>query len=84
MRRGTQCCTQCNFDGQLRKKDSTPGPAEFFDLVNDEVARRLAEEPFHLPELDAVLAEEEGADGATASTAGKRIRSKRPQPEPFD
>ena len=37
-----------------------------------------------LPELDAVLAEEEGADGTTASTAGKRIRSKRPKPEPLD
>ena len=69
---------------RARKKDSTPGPVELFDLVNNGVARYLAEEPFRLPELDAVFAEEEGADGATASTAGKRIRSKRPQPEPFD
>ena len=53
-----------------RKIDSTPGPAELFEVVNEVVARHLAEEPLRLPELEAVLAEEGGADGATASTAG--------------
>ena len=47
-----------------------PGPAALFEVVNDVVARHLAEEPLQLPELDAVLAEEGGADGATASTVG--------------
>ncbi len=57
---------------RARKIDATPGPAELFCVVNDAVARHLAEEPFRLPELDAVLAEEEGTDGAAASAAGKR------------
>ena len=69
---------------RARNINSTPGPSELFEVVNDVVARHLAEEPFRLPELDAVFAEEEGADGATASTAGRRIGSKRPPPEPLD
>ena len=43
--------------GRARKKNSTPGPAELFRIVNIETAKHLAEQPFHLPDFDAVMAE---------------------------
>ena len=42
---------------RARKINAVPGPAELFRPVNAEVARHLAEEPFHLPDLAAVIAE---------------------------
>ena len=42
---------------RARKVNATPGPAELFRIVNTEVAKHLAEEPFHLPDLAAVIAE---------------------------
>ena len=44
-----------------RRIDSTPGPAELFRIVNTETARHLAEQPFPLPDLAAVLAESQEA-----------------------
>ena len=40
-----------------RKMNATPGPAELFRIVNGETAKHLAEQPLHLPDLAAVLAE---------------------------
>ena len=40
-----------------RAINSTPGPAELYHIVNTETARHLAEQPFHLPDLAAVVAE---------------------------
>ena len=40
-----------------RKIDSTPGPAEFFRVVNYTVAEHLAKVPVSLPDLPEVLAE---------------------------
>ena len=39
------------------KKDACPGPHELFRIVNNETARHLAEVPFPLPDIAAVLAE---------------------------
>ena len=49
---------------RARKIDSTPGPVELYHVVNDVVAQNLADALFCLPDLEAVLAEEVGADGA--------------------
>ena len=46
---------------RARKINSTPGTAELFRIVNTEVAMHLAEKPFPLPDLPAVLAESQGA-----------------------
>ena len=40
-----------------RKINAMPGPAELFIVVNTETAKHLADHPFRLPDLDAVLAE---------------------------
>ncbi len=42
---------------RAREIKATPGPAELYHIVNCETARRLAEQPFHLPDLAAVIAE---------------------------
>ena len=42
---------------RARKKDACPGPPELFRIVNNETARHLAEVPFPLPDIAAVLAE---------------------------
>ena len=42
--------------GRARKIDAVPGPAELFRIVNAETAQHLAEKPFPLPDLAAVLA----------------------------
>jgi len=42
---------------RARKIDSTPGPAEFFRVVNYTVAQHLADVPVALPDLTEVLAE---------------------------
>ena len=39
------------------KISATPGPTELYDLVNLETARMIAERPFYLPDLPAILAE---------------------------
>ena len=44
-------------DFRARKKNSTPGPAEFFRVVNYAVAQHLADIPVALPDLTEVLAE---------------------------
>ena len=44
-------------DCRARKIDSTPGPKEFFYVVNRAVAQHLAEVPVALPDLTEVLAE---------------------------
>ena len=44
-------------ESRSRRKDAYPGPAELFELVNDETAKHLAEVPFYLPDLSEVLAE---------------------------
>ena len=42
---------------RARKINAVPGPGELFRIVNNETARHLAEQPFHLPDLAAVIAE---------------------------
>ena len=42
---------------RARRINATPGPTELFRIVNNETARHLAEQPFHLPDLTAVIAE---------------------------
>ena len=42
---------------RARKSNSTPGPAEFFHVVNFAAAKHLAEVPVALPDLTEVLAE---------------------------
>ena len=42
---------------RARALNTTPGPAELFRIVNTEVAKHLAEEPFPLPGMGDVLAE---------------------------
>ena len=44
-------------DCRARKKNSTPGPAEFFRVVNYAAAQHLADVPVALPDLTEVLAE---------------------------
>ena len=44
-------------DFWARKINSTPGPAEFFRVVNYAVAQHLADVPVALPDLTEVLAE---------------------------
>ena len=46
-----------------RKINAMPGPAELFIVVNTETAKHLADHPFRLPDLDAVLAESRSARG---------------------
>ena len=41
---------------RARKKNSTPGPVEFFHVVNRTVAQHLADVPVALPDLTEVLA----------------------------
>jgi hypothetical protein len=48
-----------------RKINASPEPAELFRIVNRETARHLAEEPFHLPDLAAVIAESREAGNAS-------------------
>ena len=58
---------------RARKINSTPGPAEFFRVVNYAAAQHLADVPVALPDLTEVLAEvartELVSDGLGASTA---------------
>lgn len=42
---------------RARKKNSTPGPSEFFHVVNEAAAQHLADVPVALPDLTEVLAE---------------------------
>ena len=42
---------------RARTINSTPGPKELFRIVNEETAKHLPEQPLHLPDLAAVLAE---------------------------
>ena len=42
---------------RARKINSTPGPAEFYRVVNYVVAQHLADVPVALPDLTEVLAE---------------------------
>ena len=44
-------------NARARKKNSTPGPAEFFRVVNSPVAKHLADVPLALPDMTEVLAE---------------------------
>ena len=56
-------------DFTARKINSTPGPAEFFRVVNYTVAQHLADVPVALPDLTEVLAEVARTD----SVSGRRI-----------
>ena len=51
---------------RARKINAKPGPAGLFNIVNTATAKHLAEQPFHLPDLDAVLAESRAAGGNRA------------------
>ena len=42
---------------RARNLNATPGPRELFDIVNEETALHLAEQPFRLPSLAEVVAE---------------------------
>ena len=43
---------------RARTLNTTPGPAELYEIVNTEIAKHLAEEPpFRLPGMGDVLAE---------------------------
>ena len=52
---------------RARKINSTSGPAELFNIVNTETAKHLAEQPLHLPDLAAVLAERTAAQLVAAT-----------------
>ena len=54
---------------RARKINSTPGPAEFFRVVNYTVAQHLADVPVALPDLTEVLAEVALPDLADALAA---------------
>ena len=54
---------------RARKINSTPGPTEFFRVVNYVAAQHLANVPVALPDLTEVLAEVARTDGLGASTA---------------
>ena len=43
---------------RARKINATPGPVELFRIVNSETAKHLSEQPFYLPDLAAVMAEQ--------------------------
>ena len=47
---------------RARRINATPGPTDFFRVVNSAVAQHLAEIPVRLPDLTAVLAEASRAD----------------------
>ena len=61
---------------RARKKNSTPGPVEFFHVVNRTVAQHLADVPVAPPDLTEVLAEvarsDDMSDGLGDSTATVR------------
>ena len=42
---------------RARRKNSTPGPSDFFHVVNKAAAQHLADVPVALPDLTEVLAE---------------------------
>ena len=42
-------------EGRARTLNTTPGPTELYNIVNDEIAKHLAEVPLHLPELADVI-----------------------------
>ena len=42
---------------RARGINSTPSPAELYNIVNEETAKHLAEQPLKLPDLAAVAAE---------------------------
>ena len=46
-----------------RTRKAMSGPVELFKVVNTETAKHLADHPFRLPDLDAVLAESRSARG---------------------
>ena len=52
---------------RARRINATPGPGELFRIVNSETAKHLAEQPFHLPDLAAVIAESPEAGSASTS-----------------
>ena len=52
---------------RARRINATPGPGELFRIVNTETAKHLAEQPFHLPDLAAVIAESPEAGSASTS-----------------
>ena len=54
---------------RARKKNATPGPAELFHIVSDEIAAHLADNPFVLPDLAAIAAEDPGGDPSVAVAA---------------
>ena len=54
---------------QARKLNATPGPKDFFDIVNEETAMHLAEQPFRLPTLAEVVAESRGLPEESAASA---------------
>ena len=51
---------------RARGINSTPSPAELYNIVNEETAKHLAEQPFKLPDLAAVAAEAASAQVASA------------------
>ena len=52
---------------RARRINATPGLGELFHIVNSETAKHLAEQPFHLPDLAAVIAESPAARSASTS-----------------
>ena len=42
-------------EGRARGINSTPGPKELYHIVNNEIAKHLAEVPLHLPDLADVI-----------------------------
>ena len=58
-------------DFRARKINSTPGPADFFRVVNYTVARHLADAAVALPDLTEVLAEVERTDLAKSARAAR-------------
>ena len=56
---------------RARKTNSTPGPAEFYRVVNYAVAQHLADVPVALPDLTEVLAEVARTDFVSDSLSDK-------------
>jgi hypothetical protein len=60
---------------RARRINASPGPKELFDIVNRETARHLAEVPFNLPDLAAVIAESEKLATKVSDRSLKTCRS---------
>ena len=59
---------------RARRINACPGPNKLFRVVNEVTARHLAEVPFPLPDLAAVVREFEPFPASSTMTSRNRIR----------